>query len=493
LNRPQKLRFSNDNISIVTIIPIEIKNLNIEELDFNNHESMRNLIIHLLNIIESQSQLIESLKKETQSLKDEVNRLKGEKGKPKFSPNVSEKEEDSQNPTVGKKKKWSKAAKIPRIKIDRTENRFVDKTILPPDATHAGSRTVVIQNIKFATDNVEYILERYYSASENKTYEAELPDDIHGQFGTELKAFIMYLYFGCRVTENKIKTILGESGIIISEGQISNILTKEKKEEFTKEKEDIFKAGMENSSYIHMDDTGMKHKGINHHLHVICNLLFSVFFIELKKDSKTIKRILGLMDDETLEKILLSDDAKQYLGVAIWNALCWIHEIRLYTKLNPVIESHRILLDKFISKLWTYYDKLNEYRDKPDEKVKVELENEFDKLFLGKTGYDDLDERIALTKEKKERLLQVLKFPEIPLHNNPAELALREGVVKRKISNGTRSEDGKAAWENMMSIMDTCRKHGISMYDYLKDIFSGKMEMTRLSVLIAKKASENRT
>jgi len=62
----------------------------------------------------------------------------------------------------------------------------------------------------------------------------------------------MYLYFGCRVTENKIKTILGESGIIISEGQISNILTKEKERRIYKEKEDIFKAGMENSSYIHM-------------------------------------------------------------------------------------------------------------------------------------------------------------------------------------------------------------------------------------------------
>jgi len=43
--------------------------------------------------------------------------------------------------------------------------------------------------------------------------------------------------------------------------------------------------------------------------------------------------------------------------------------------------------------------------------------------------------------------LLALKFPEIPLHNNPAELALIEGVVKRKISNGTRSDDGKAAWE----------------------------------------------
>jgi len=475
----------------VTIIPDEIKNLNVEQIDFNNHEFLRNLIKLLLNVIESQSQIIEAQKKEIQSLKDEINRLKGEKGKPKFSPNVPEKKEDIQSPSVEKKKAWSKTEKKPHIKIDRTDVKYVDRTILPPDAKHKGYRSVVVQNIKFSTDNVEYQLERYYSASEKKTYEAELPDDVKGEFGTELKAFIVYLYFGCRVTENKIKTILEESGIIISDGQISNILTKEKKEEMTKEKEDIFIAGMANSNYVHMDDTGMKHKGINHHLHVICNFLFSVFFIELKKDSKTIQKILGLINDKTLEKIILSDDAKQYLGIAIWHALCWVHEIRLYKELNPLIDFHRFLLEKFISDLWDYYDKLNEYRDKPDEKVKEELEKEFDRLFSKKTGYDELDKRIALTREKKDELLLVLKFPEIPLHNNPAELALREGVVKRKISNGTRSDDGKAAWENMMSIMDTCRKHGISLFDYINDIFSGKKEMTRLSVLIAQKASVN--
>jgi hypothetical protein len=477
----------------VTSIPDEIKSLNIEKIDFNNHDAIKNLIKILLNIIESQSEIIESQKKDIQSLKDEVNRLKGEKGKPKISPNVPEKNDDSQNLGTTEKKKWTKSEKNSRIKIDRTEVKYVDKTILPPDAKRRGYRKVIIQNIKFATDNVEYKLEYYHSESEKKTYEAKLPDDIRGEFGTELKAFIVYLYFGCRVTENKIKTILEESGIIISDGQISNILTKEKKEEMTKEKEDIFLAGMENSTYLHMDDTGMKHKGINHHLHVICNALFSVFFIELKKDSKTIKKILGLMDDKTLEKILLSDDARQYLGIAMWHALCWIHEIRLCKKLNPVIEYHRLLLEKFISELWDYYDKLKDYRDKPDEKVKEELEKQFDELFSTITGYAELDKRIALSKEKKEELLIVLKFPEIPLHNNPAELALREGVVKRKISNGTRSEDGKAAWENMISIMDTCRKHGISLYDYIKDIFSGKMEMTRLSTLIARKASINPT
>jgi hypothetical protein len=477
----------------VTLIPDDIKNLNIDKIDFNNHDVIRNLFIISLNVIESLSKNVEELRTENQSLKDEINRLKGEKGKPKISPNVPDKEKDIQAPILTKKKIWSKSSKKPRIKIDRTEEKYVDTSLLPPDAVHKGYRYVVIQNLKFGTDNVEYKLERYSSKSEKKTYEAKLPDDVHGEFGTELKAFIVNLYFNCRVTENKIKTILEESGIIISEGQISNILTKEKKEEMTKEKEDIFIAGMENSTFVHMDDTGMKHKGKNHHLHVICNLLFSVFFIELKKDSKTIHKILGLLDDQTLEKILLSDDAKQYLGIAFWHALCWVHEIRLYKKLNPTIDFHRFLLEKVISNLWDYYDKLNEYKDKPDEKVKEELEKEFDKLFSKKTGYDLLDKRLALTREKKDELLLVLKFPEIPLHNNPAELALREGVLKRKISNGTRSDDGKAAWENMMTIMDTCRKHGVGFYDYVKDIFSGKRGMTRLSTLIAQKASVKST
>jgi len=44
---------------------------------------------------------------------------------------------------------------------------------------------------------------------------------------------------------------------------------------------------------FHMDDTGMKHKEKSH-LHVICNFLFSVFFIELEKDSKPSKKFFWL-------------------------------------------------------------------------------------------------------------------------------------------------------------------------------------------------------
>ena len=206
---------------------------------------------------------------------------------------------------------------------------------------------------------MEYKLERYYSPREGKLYEAELPDGEDGVFGVDLKAFIVYLYYACRVTENKIKKILEETGILISGGEISTILTQEKKEELKKENEEIVMAGVNCSNYIPIDDTGIRHKGINHHAQVICNELFSAIFITCKKNRSTVRGIFGLEDGEKIDKILISDDAGQFDEIAVYHALCWIHEIRLYTKLNPHRGYHRDLLQEFLERLWGFYDKLN--------------------------------------------------------------------------------------------------------------------------------------
>ncbi|MGO9257171.1 MAG: hypothetical protein ACLQU1_12830 [Bryobacteraceae bacterium] len=55
----------------------------------------------------------------------------------------------------------------------------------------------------------------------------------------------------------------------------------------------------------------------------------------------------------------------------------------------------------------------------------MRLSSAFDELFSTVTGYDALDQRIAKTKANKGPLLMVLGHPEIPLHNNPAELGDR--------------------------------------------------------------------
>ena len=300
----QKSKVLNRGIFVYNFmhaIPEEILSLNVGEINFNDEEWVKNLIIKLLNLIEQQVQINQQLQEEIQALKDEINRLKGEKGKSKIVPSAPK--ENNRIPKGKKTSKWRKTSKKHSVKIDRIERIKVDKSTLPPDAEYKGYRSVVKQNIKFTTDNVEYQLERYYSSSERKLYEAELPEDVqNSEFWSALKAFIAYLYFAGRVTENKIKKILEESGVIISEGQISDILTKEKKEEFSKEKQDIFDAGLNSSDYFHIDDTGGRHKGLNYHAHVICGALFTVFFILPKKDRETLRSILGLKEGEKIDK-----------------------------------------------------------------------------------------------------------------------------------------------------------------------------------------------
>jgi hypothetical protein len=55
------------------------------------------------------------------------------------------------------------------------------------------------------------------------------------------------------------------------------------------------------------------------------------------------------------------------------------------------------------------------------------------------------------------------------LHNNGAENAIREYVKRRKISSSTRSDLGRKCRDTFTSLKKTCRKLGVSFWQYLKD------------------------
>ena len=67
-----------------------IINLDVDEINFDDKEAMKELIIQLLSTIEQLAQSNQDLRKENQQLKDEINRLKGEKGRPKILPDNPE-------------------------------------------------------------------------------------------------------------------------------------------------------------------------------------------------------------------------------------------------------------------------------------------------------------------------------------------------------------------------------------------------------------------
>ncbi len=180
-------------------------------------------------------------------------------------------------------------------------------------------------------------------------------------------------------------------------------------------------------------------------------------------------------------QLLICDDAPQFKIITQLLALCWIHDARHYKKLNPYILSNCNLLESFMDIYWDFYSQLLDYQQQPSIEKKIRLINNFDEIFSTHTGFDALDERIAKTKAKKESLLIVLDHPEIPLHNNPAELGARKRVRKRVISYGTRSDDGTKAWDTFMTISATAKKLGVNFYNYIYDRILGAYEMLSLA------------
>jgi hypothetical protein len=187
-------------------------------------------------------------------------------------------------------------------------------------------------------------------------------------------------------------------------------------------------------------------------------------------------------------RLLVCDDAPQFTLVTEELGLCWVHDGRHYKKLMPYVPHHQALLEDFIERFWTYYAQLLAYRKEPTPEKAVRLDGEFEALFSTVTGYNALDERIAKTRAKKSCLLMVLAHPEIPLHNNPAELGARARVRKRDVSFGPRTRDGAKAWDTFMTLVETATKLGVSFYHYIHDRVSGASQMPSLADLIAQRA-----
>jgi len=189
-------------------------------------------------------------------------------------------------------------------------------------------------------------------------------------------------------------------------------------------------------------------------------------------------------------RLFICDDAPQFKLVTEELALCWIHDGRLYKKLDPCIPYHRQLLDSFLDQYWDFYKQMLTYQQHPTMDEHTRLGNEFDKLFSTLTGYYALDQRIAKTMDKKLSMLMVLDHPEIPLHNNPAEFGARKRVRKRVISFGTRTDDGTKAWDTFMSLSATAKKLGINFYSYIYDRISGALKIPNLADVIAQRSKE---
>jgi hypothetical protein len=192
----------------------------------------------------------------------------------------------------------------------------------------------------------------------------------------------------------------------------------------------------------------------------------------------------GIRDDLRI----LSDGAGQFN--LLHHGLCWVHAERALRRLAGSTAQHRQNIAEMQDLLWTYYRQLQAYRQAPTAEAKQALDEGFDQLF-GRCYRHHTSLNIVLQqfRDRKAELLCVLDCPKLPLHNNASETDIREYVTRRKISGTTRSEAGRQARDTLVGLKKTCRKLGISFWQYLLSRVHGDDRIPLLPDAIRAKAT----
>ena len=83
----------------------------------------------------------------------------------------------------------------------------------------------------------------------------------------------------------------------------------------------------------------------------------------------------------------------------------------------------------------------------------------------------DLNRAIKYTTNRWKALTLFLDRPEVPLHNNDSEFALRKPVRGRKNFHGTKSRDGARIASMAYTLCETARKNSVRPSVYLREVF----------------------
>ncbi len=323
------------------------------------------LVEALLAVICAQQDRIAKLEETVQVLRDEIAILKGQKPRPHIAPSRLEQPPPPPTPIEGEKKKRPGSDKKPKnAQLTITQERLIPFPDPPRGSMSKGHEEYFVQELVIRAEVTRYLRERIVTP-DGQSLLAPLPADVlPGQhFGPVLISYILYQYHHNHVTQPLLQDELAQRGIVISTGQINNLLT-ENKQIFHEEKAELLTAGLATAAYIQVDDTGARHEGKNGYCTQIGNEFFAYFE---STDSKSRLNFLKVLRGEHRDYVInemavdywkkyglaaaliasLTEGPTQFIDAAAWNER--LHTLGIITPRLVRITTEGALLGSLIA------------------------------------------------------------------------------------------------------------------------------------------------
>jgi len=336
------------------------------------------------------------------------------------------------------------------------------------DCKYCGEKLSGIQNVRARTitdievkiKNTQYIIHARYCKNCGKIVEPEVNDALpNARFSLRLMMWIMFMKIGVRMPSNKITELLQLFGLEISDGGIYNILN-QLKDAFGNYYETLV-VKMQEAKTKHIDETSWRIDGKNNWMWLFINKEVALYEIEKSRSGKVPVEVLGNQTD----KFITTDRYSAYnvlvKKTCCLQQVCWTHLIRNSKDLAEHYEEA-----EYIHKRMKHI-----YKKAKEGEKKEKLLHWID-LIASRTYESNQVFKFvkSICRNHREDLFRFVDNLEISPSNNLAERGLRHAVVIRKVSGGSRSEQGAETTAKLLSVVQTMKMQEGNVINNMLDL-----------------------
>jgi hypothetical protein len=228
---------------------------------------------------------------------------------------------------------------------------------------------------------------------------------------------------------------------------------------------------MRASEHVHVDETGWRIDGRNFWLWAFTDPTFTLFHVDESRGGKVPLKLLGKAFGGTV----IADFYGAYDGLNGSKQRCLVHLIR---EVKETGEQDESFADTPLSRKLLRWCRealrlKKRWEELPDTQYEIKasrLEDRLDAIIQLKPEHVDAQRLCKRLVRYRSELTRFLWDEKLDGTNNAAERALRPAVIMRKITGGSRSRDGAAAWAKLASLLRTADQRQLGVYEATKKL-----------------------
>jgi transposase len=452
-------------------------------------ENLQELVKKLLGIIKQQEVRIAELEEQVAELKATIARLQKDShnsSKPPSSDIVRPKTAAQNNNhgkclKIGGQKGHKKHERtpFPPDQVDQFIEVTLDACPVCGGVLHEHEQVVTKQQIEIVEKPYivkEYHCHTYTCPACETTHTAPEPEEsLSGLFSAGLIALVAYLQGRCHVSFRALQAFFQDvRGIGVSGGFLAKQI--QKAGGALKRTHEGLMERLKGAGHLHIDESGWKEGGEKRWIWAFRAERYAVFIIREGRGEEVLEEALGKEYRGIISCDFYGAYRKFYRVTGALLQFCWAHLIREVLFLLKLEESGaRRYGRRILKQIRAMFETIHLRGEISEGEWKGRMRGHREKIVRGATGtVPEQKEARLIAKRMREWEEEYFRFIEagIEATNNPAELTIRQSILDRIVTQGSRGTAGNHWHERFWTVFTTCSLQNTSVMNYLKDCLS---------------------